>query len=145
MRPIREWTKGELVEELLHFQEIAALSLPRRDHLPKLSGIDYAVGIEPCKGCVGGDHVAIVNFDEYNLKEKIAEAQKAGNSALAETLETNLDSFGILVADAAGHMITDNTTINYLHGAFRIGVAYELKYNGRVTPALFEMLNTRFY
>ena len=145
MRPISEWTKDELVDELLHFQELASLALPRHDHLPKLSGIDYVVGIEPCKGCVGGDHVAIVNFEEYNLKEKIVEAQEAGNASLAATLEHNLDSFGILVADAAGHMITDNTTINYLHGAFRIGVAYELKYNGQVTSALFEMLNTRFY
>ena len=73
------------------------------------------------------------------------EAQNAGNATLAATLGHNLDSFGILVADAAGHMLTDNTTINYLHGAFRIGVAYELKYNGQVTSALFEMLNTRFY
>jgi hypothetical protein len=145
MRPISEWTKDELVDELLHFQEVASLALPRHDHLPKLPGIDYVVGIEPCKGCVGGDHIAIVNFEEYNLKEKIVEAQKAGDATLAATLKHNLDSFGILVADAAGHMITDNTTINYLHGAFRIGVAYELKYNGQITPALFEMLNTRFY
>jgi len=145
MRLISEWTKDELVDELLHFQELASLALPRQDHLAKLSGIDYFVGIEPCKGCVGGDHVAIVNFEEYNLKEKIVEAQEVGNATLAATLERNLDSFGILVADASGHMITDNTTINYLHGAFKIGVAYELKYNGQVTAALFEILNTRFY
>lgn len=145
MRRISKWTKDELVDELLHFQEIGALTLPRHDHLPKLPGIDYVVGLEACKGCVGGDHIAIVNFEEYNLSEKIVEARKAGNATLAATLERNLHCFGILVADAAGHMITDNTTINYLHGAFRIGVAYELKYNGQVTPALFEMLNTRFY
>ena len=145
MIPIKEWTKDDLVDELLHFQDVASLTLPRRDHLPELAGIDYMAGIESCKGCVGGDHIALVNFDEYNLKEKIAEAQRAGNTTLAETLARNLDCFGLLVADAAGHKITDNTTINYLHGAFRIGVAYELKYNGQVTPALFEMLNARFY
>src|SRR5450756_1604689 len=140
MRPISEWTKDELVDELLHFQEVASLALPRHDHLPKLPGIDYVVGIKACKGCVSGDHIAIVNFEEYNLNEKIADARTAGNATLAATLERNLHCFGILVADAAGHMITDNTTINYLHGAFRIGVAYELKYHGQVTPALFEML-----
>src|SRR5450756_598797 len=112
MRPISEWTKDELVDELLHFQEVASLALPRHDHLPKLPGIDYVVGIEPCKGCVGGDHIAIVNFEEYNLKEKIVEAQKAGNATLAATLKHNLDSFGILVADAAGHMITDLSLIH---------------------------------
>jgi hypothetical protein len=145
MKPISEWTKGELADELLHFQEVASLALPRYDHLPKLSGIDYGIGIEPWKGCVGGDHVAIVNFEEYNLKDKIAEAREAGDAGLTATLEQNLDCFGILVADAAGHMITDSTTVNYLHGAFKIGIGYELKYHGQITPALFEMLNTRFY
>lgn len=145
MDPIKNWPKKDLVEELLHFQEVASLILPRKANLPRLPGIDYFAATEPYKGCVCGDHLIILNFDEYNIRDKIRIAQESGNEALTARLSKNLDSFGILIADAAGHMITDNTTANYLHAAFKTGVGYELKFKGEVTSELFEVLNTTFY
>jgi serine phosphatase RsbU (regulator of sigma subunit) len=117
--------------------------LPRS--YPRLPGIDYHVSIEPYKGCVGGDHVILVNFREYKLKQKIAEATKSGNTVLAERLKKNLDSFGILIADVAGHMISDSVTVNYLHGAFKTGIIYELNHNGEITQELFEIVNSDLY
>ena len=85
VKPIKEWPKNELVDELLHFQEVSSLVLPR--DYPRLPGIDYHVSIEPFRGCVGGDHVMLVNFRKYKLKQKIAEATKSGNVVLAERLK----------------------------------------------------------
>lgn len=143
VKPIKEWQNKELVDELLHLQEAGSLVLPR--NYPKLPGIDYHVSIEPLRGCVGGDHVVLLNFRKYNLKQKIAEATKSGNTLLADRLEKNLDSFGILIVDVAGHLISDNVIVNYLHGAFKTGVVYELKHNGEITPELFEILNSDLY
>jgi len=142
---IEEWPHAELVGELRHFQDIASLILPRCKGFPDLPNIDYHASIEPLKGAVCGDHLAVLNFAEYNLEDKIAAAQEAGDEALATTLAENFGRFGILVADAAGHRIGDSVTANYLHAAFKTGVAYELARHGCVTPGLFEMLNTIFY
>ncbi len=143
IKPIREWPKDELVDELLHFQEVGSLVLPR--NYPRLPGIDYHVSIEPLRGCIGGDHVILVNFREYKLKQKIAEATKSGNTVLTERLKKNLDGFGILIADVAGHMIGSNVIVNYLHGAFKTGIIYELNHNGEITQELFEIVNSDLY
>ena len=142
---IQTWPHHALVEELAHFQDLASLILPRPEDLPILPNIDYFAAIEPLRGSVCGDHLAVVDFAEYNLHHKIQEAERAGNELLAATLADNLDRFGILVADAAGHRIGDSVTANFLHGAFKTGVAYELARHGKVTAGLFEMLNTIFY
>ena len=63
----------------------------------------------------------------------------------AAKLKKLYNRFGILIADAAGHRIGDSITANFLHGAFKTGVAYELMRHGEVTASLFEMLNTIFY
>ena len=143
IKPIKEWPKDELVEELLHLQEVSSLVLPR--DYPRLPGIDYHVSIEPFRGCVGGDHVMLINFRKYKLKQKIAEATKSCNTALAEKLKKNLDAFGILIADVAGHMIGSSVIVNYLHGAFKTGFIYEFKHNGEVTPELFEIISSDLY
>jgi serine phosphatase RsbU (regulator of sigma subunit) len=145
MKPIKDWNNEELAAELLHFQERAALSLPRKKSFPKLENIDYFAVTEPYKGCVGGDYLSIVNFDEYNIKEKVKAAKESGNEELAKNLKKNYNSFGIIVADISGHMVTDNVLVNYLHGAFKTGIAYELKYRGEITTAMFEHLNTQYY
>jgi hypothetical protein len=72
---------------------------------------------------VSGDHLAVLNFAEYHIEDKIREAEEAGNAALAATLVGNRDRFGILVADAAGNRIGDSVTANLLHAAFKTGVA----------------------
>jgi serine phosphatase RsbU (regulator of sigma subunit) len=110
-----------------------------------LPNIDYFAAVTPFQACVGGDHLIIVNFNDYNLEGKIAAAENAGNPSLAAMLSRNRNRFGILVADVAGHSVSNSVTANYLHAAFRTGVAYELKLNGEVTPYLFEILNTQFY
>src|SRR3989338_2358652 len=145
MRPLTEWTAKEKDAELINFEDKASLALPNPRRLPKLPGIDYHYGIRPYKGAVGGDHIAVVNFNDYALKKKIKAAYDSGNSQLAKTLEKNFDRFGIMVADVSGHMMTDNVLANYLQGAFRTGVEYEVKFLGEVTPGLFEFLNNVFY
>jgi serine phosphatase RsbU (regulator of sigma subunit) len=142
---IEDWSREALAEELLHFQDLAALILPRAENLPELRNIDYYAAMEPYKGSVGGDHLIVLNFAEYNLQDKIARAKTTGDDVLAATLASNRDRFGILIADAAGHQISDSVTANYLHGAFKTGVAYELAHHGEVTAGLFEMLNTIFH
>jgi serine phosphatase RsbU (regulator of sigma subunit) len=145
MKNIQNWPHQDLVEELAHFQDLASLILPRAEDLPILPNIDYFAAIEPLKGSVCGDHLAVLNFAEYNLPHKIRQAEQAGNGLLAASLADNLDRFGILLADAAGHRIGDSVTTNFLHGAFKTGIAYELARHGKVTAGLFEMLNTIFY
>ncbi len=145
MTALTDWPQQELAEELAHFQELASLILPRVENFPDLQSIDYHAAIEPYMGAVCGDHLAVLNFAEYHLEDKIREAEEAGNPLLAATLASNLDRFGIMVADAAGHRIGDSVTANYLHAAFKTGVAYELARHGEVTAGLFEMLNTIFY
>lgn len=143
VKPIKEWPKEELVDELLHLQEVSSLVLPR--DYPRLPGIDYHVSIEPFRGCVGGDHVMLVNFRKYKLKQKITEAKESGNLTLAEILKKNLDAFGILIADVAGHMIGSSVIVNYLHGALKTGFIYEFKHNGEVTSELIEIINSDLY
>jgi serine phosphatase RsbU (regulator of sigma subunit) len=142
---IKDWSEEDKLRELLHFQEIASLVLPRKEKFPKLNSIDYFARIEPYKGCVSGDHIIIVNFNEYKLKEKIKDAEKRGLDDLAEQLKKNVDSFGILVADVSGHQLTDSLIVNYLHAAFKLGVSYELSFRGSITTGLFELLNTSLY
>ena len=145
MTALSDYSKQELAEELTHFQDLASLILPRVEAFPDLQNIDYHAAIEPYMGSVSGDHLAVLNFAEYHLEDKIREAEETGNLLLAATLAGNLDRFGILVADAAGHRMGDSVTANYLHAAFKTGVAYELARHGEVTAGLFEMLNTIFY
>ena len=52
---------------------------------------------------------------------------------------------GILIADVAGHRVTDAVIAAILHQAFLLGVYYELDRFGEVTTKLFEHLNQRFF
>lgn len=142
---IENWPKEDLVAELLHYQQLAALTLPRKEKLPHLPHIDYFAGIEPYKGCVGGDYLAVINFNEYNLVERIGEAGAAGDSALAMRLSKSLDAFCIVVADVSGHMLTDGMLAFYLDSGLRTGIGYEFLMHGEITDGLMERLNTRLY
>jgi hypothetical protein len=142
---IEAWAKEDLIRELPHVQSLGSLILPRIDRLPSLKNIDYHACIEPLTGAVCGDHLIVVNFSDYHLNEKIAKAKAAGDDTRATQLKKLFNRFGILIADAAGHRIGDSLTANFLHGAFKTGVAYELARHGEITASLFEMLNTIFY
>ncbi|MFA4819619.1 MAG: PP2C family protein-serine/threonine phosphatase [Candidatus Aenigmatarchaeota archaeon] len=152
MKPISEMTRQELMDELRHVageldrvQNYGALSLPRKGEFPRLHGIDYFATVEPYKGCVGGDYLAVIDFSKYQLEKRIKKAGKTGNDALAATLTRNLDKFGIAIGDVSGHGIAESVIVNFLHGAFRALVRSQIKQHGEVTAEFVEELNQELY
>jgi len=148
MTYIKDMTRKELVDELLRAQKVASLAGPWRvepDKLPHLSNIDYHVAVVPYKACAGGDNIIVFNYDDYHLPEKIANARKAGNKEMADTLAKNLDRFGIAIMDVTGHMIGDSIINNVLYTMLKMGIPYEFKIHGEVTAGLIEQMNTIYY
>jgi serine phosphatase RsbU (regulator of sigma subunit) len=100
----------------------------------------------PLNGTIGGDHLIYVDFKRrYDLEARIAKAHSDGRGELAAQLRQNRRRAGILVADVAGHRITDALVAAMLHQAFLLGSYYELEMFGEITPRLFEKIKTRFY
>jgi serine phosphatase RsbU (regulator of sigma subunit) len=99
----------------------------------------------PHNGILGGDHIVVVDFKQrYNLDARIENALGNGQQEVARRLDRCRDKVGILVADSAGHDMTDALLTAMLHQAFLTGVLYELETEGHVTAKLFEVINTRF-
>ena len=99
----------------------------------------------PQNGLLGGDHVIVVDFKRrYKLDARIESALGNGQQDVARRLDLCRDKVGILLADSAGHAMTDALLTAMLHQAFLTGVLYELETEGHVTAKLFEVLNTRF-
>lgn len=141
-----EKTLAFLRQELKNFENIAARIKPASGEIPKLKGIDIYGEAIPLNGVAGGDHLIYVDFNKrYDLDHRIAAAQKEGRPDVVEKLKLNKHRGGVLLADAAGHNVTDALLAAMLHQAFLTGVQYELKDNGEVTTELFEILNTRFF
>lgn len=139
-------TLDHLKHEMENFEEIAEKLKPSSGEIPRLNGIDIFGGVMPLNGVAGGDHIIYVDFNHrYDLEQRIREAQAANRPDIVEKLNINKRRAGILLADAAGHNITDALLVAMLHQAFLTGVQYELKQNGEVTTDLFEILNTRFF
>jgi serine phosphatase RsbU (regulator of sigma subunit) len=117
-------------------------------HIPEnvsLPDIEAAGETYPFNGVLGGDHIIFVDFKRrYNLDARIEAALEKGQDEVARRLRQNKDRVGILVADSAGHDMTDAVLAAMLHQAFLTGVLYELENEGHVTAKLFEVLNTRF-
>jgi serine phosphatase RsbU (regulator of sigma subunit) len=135
-----------LKSEMENFRDIIRYIKPSSGEIPRIQGIDVYGEVVPYNGVVGGDHIIYVDFNKrYDLDQRIADAIKRGKHDVAKTLELNKRRAGVLVADVAGHKITDAMLSAMLHQAFLLGVQYELKQNGEVTSGLFEALNTRFY
>ncbi|HLP60720.1 MAG TPA: PP2C family protein-serine/threonine phosphatase [Candidatus Deferrimicrobium sp.] len=135
-----------LRHEMENFGDIAKKLKPSSGELPCIKGIDIYGEAIPLNGIAGGDHIIYVDFNKrYDLDQRIAEAQKANRQDVVEKLLLNKNRGGILVADAAGHNITDALLVAMLHQAFLTGVQYELKQNGEVTLELFEIINNRFF
>ncbi len=96
-------------------------------------------------GEAGGDHIVYLNFDKrFDLNRRAEEAQAKGDEDLAAKILRNRHRLGVLLADVAGHKLTDALVTAMLHQAFLTGVLYELDIYGEVTTHLFENLNTRF-
>ena len=135
-----------LQSELKNFQEIAKKIKPSSGDIPKIPGIELYGEVIPFNGIVGGDHVIYVDFNKrYDLDHRIQVANNQNRPDIAEKLQLNKRRAGVLLADAAGHNITDALLTAMLHQAFLTGVQYELYHYGEVTTGLFEILNTRFF
>ncbi len=136
----------KLRTELENFEDIAMRIKPEAGDLPELNGISIAGKSIPLIGKVGGDHLVYLDFRKrYDLDARIRQATETKRKDVAKALERNRNRAGILVADVAGHRLTDAAQAAMLHQAFLLGVLYELDNFGTVTTRLFENLNTRFY
>ncbi len=135
-----------LIDELENFTDIARVLAARPGEIPRLPGVDIFGFTLPLSGVVGGDHIVYVDFNRrYDLSERIAAALQAGRKGVAAELEKNRHRAGILVADVAGHRLTDAMVAAMLHQAFLLGAAYELEINGEITTRLFQQIKRRFY
>ncbi len=135
--------EDELARELENFQQIASSVLPPPGEIPRLPGLDIDGRLLPLNGVVGGDHIVYVDFNRrFDLDRRL---EKATDPHVRENLIKGRTRAGLLLADVAGHQITDATVHIGLHHAFLTGVSYELEMHGEVTTGLFEKLNTRFH
>lgn len=135
--------EANLARELENFQQIASSVLPPPGEIPRLPDLDIHGRLWPLNGIVGGDHIIYVDFNaRFDLDRRL---EKATDPHVRENLAKGRTRAGLLLADVAGHQITDATVHIGLHHAFLTGVAYELEMHGEVTTGLFEKLNTRFY
>jgi serine phosphatase RsbU (regulator of sigma subunit) len=98
------------------------------------------------KGEFGGDHVVFLDFNRrYDLEARIKRAEAEGRREVAALLAQNRKRAGILIADVAGHRLTDAMVAAMLHQAFLLGTYYELEIHGEITTKLIEHIKTRFY
>jgi len=135
-----------LLDELVNFQEIIRQVKPSPGEMPSVPGIEIAGTSLPLHGHAGGDHILYIAFDKrYDLEARIRAAVAAGRTEVAERLALNRTRAGILLADVAGHRMTDALVAAMLHQAFLVGTYYELDMFGHITTKLFEHLKTRFF
>lgn len=133
--------------EIENFERILKDIKAEPGDIPSIPGIQIHGRTLPLKGTVGGDHIIYMNFGKryYDLEARMNEAQECGNEALASTLEKNKTRGGILIADVAGHELTDGALSMGLHQAFLALAEVEMDLYGEITAQLFERLNNRFY
>ncbi len=132
--------------ELQNFEEIARFLNPSPGAIPRLKGVDIHGLSLPLRGEIGGDHILYVDFNQrFDLEERIRDAERAGRDQVARKLRRNRNRAGILVADVAGHRMTDALIAAMLHQAFLLGSYYELEMFGEITTKIFEHINERFY
>ena len=135
---------SRLESELANFRSMMEY-VNRIPNEVSLDSIDAFGQTFPLNGILGGDHIIFVDFKRrYNLDARIETALGNGREDIAERLDQCRDRVGILLADSAGHDMTDALLTAMLHQAFLTGVLYELETRGHVTAKLFEVLNTRF-
>ncbi|HEY4491046.1 MAG TPA: PP2C family protein-serine/threonine phosphatase [Acidobacteriota bacterium] len=132
--------------ELRNLLEINAPLAPQPRQIPRVNGIDIFGESIQLNGMLGGDHIIFVDFSRrYDLEERIRLAEEAGKESVKKRLQSTAKTGGILVADVAGHSVTDAALAGRLHDAFSVCVLYELDIYGTVTERLFETLNISLY
>ena len=135
-----------LEDELENFKQIARVVKPSAGEVPRLEGIEIAGLSIPLNGEFGGDHVIYVDFNRrYDLDARILRAEADGRREVAALLEQNRRRAGILIADVAGHRLTDAMVAAMLHQAFLLGTYYELEIYGEITTQLIQHIKRRFY
>jgi serine phosphatase RsbU (regulator of sigma subunit) len=135
-----------LEDELENFKQIARVVKPSAGEVPRLEGVEIAGLSMPLNGEFGGDHVVFLDFNRrYDLEARIKRAEAEGRREVATLLAQNRKRAGILIADVAGHRLTDAMVAAMLHQAFLLGTYYELEIHGEITTKLIEHIKTRFY
>jgi len=135
-----------LQDELENFKQIARVLKPSAGEVPRLEGIEIASMSMPLNGEFGGDHVIFLDFNRrYDLDARIRRAEAEGRREVAALLEQNRRRAGVLVADVAGHRLTDAMVAAMLHQAFLLGTYYELETYGEITTQLILHIKRRFY
>ena len=105
-----------LESELQNFESIARPLRPTEGDLPALDCIEVAGFTLPLNGTFGGDHIIYIDFDRRcDLPARIQDAHARGRSDIATKLEENKTKAGILIADVAGHKMTDAFLAGMLH------------------------------
>ena len=126
-------------------QYLSQRLMPVAGAIPQVPGIDIYGMTVPFNGVAGGDLITYVNFQErYDLDVRIRQAVTQGQVGIAQALKRLKRKGGILVADVAGHDLTDAARALMLHQAFHTAALYEMDLNGEITVRLFEQINTRF-
>jgi serine phosphatase RsbU (regulator of sigma subunit) len=132
--------------ELRNLLEINAPLAPQPAQIPRVHGIDIFGESIQLHGVLGGDHIIFVDFNRrYDLEERILLAETAGKESVKKRLQSTAKTGGILLADVAGHSVTDAALAGRLHDAFSVCVIYELDIYGTVTERLFETLNLSLF
>jgi serine phosphatase RsbU (regulator of sigma subunit) len=135
-----------LEDELENFKQIARVLKPSAGEVPRLEGIEMAGLSMPLNGEFGGDHVIYLDFNRrYDLDARIRRAEAEGRREVTALLRQNRTRAGILVADVAGHRLTDAMVAAMLHQAFLLGTYYELETYGEITTQLIQHIKRRFY
>jgi serine phosphatase RsbU (regulator of sigma subunit) len=137
---------GQAKADLRNLLEINAPLAPQPGQIPRVNGIDIFGESIQLNGTLGGDHIIFIDFNRrFDLEERILQAERAGNESVKKRLQSTAKTGGILVADVAGHSVTDAALAGRLHDAFSACVLYELDIYGTVTERLFETLNIGFH
>jgi serine phosphatase RsbU (regulator of sigma subunit) len=131
-----------LEKELQRFSDLAHTFDPPPSELPEVPWIDVYGEALPRNGQTGGDHIIYVDFKKrYKMDKLIREASEK----LKDKLRATAGRAGIAVIDVEGHDFSSAFIASVFHQAFLLGVSYELKFFGEITPTLFDNLNTRFF
>lgn len=132
--------------EIRNLLDMTAPITPKPGQIPRINGIDIYGQSLQLHGPLGGDHIIFIDFkSRFDLDERMKRATAAGKESVAKQLQLTSTKAGILVADVAGHSLTDAALVGRLHDAFLACALYELDIYGTITPRLFETLNLRFY
>ncbi len=128
--------------ELANFSELVHNFDAPPSELPEVPWIDVYGEALPLNGQAGGDHIIYVDFKKrYKMDKLIRNAPEN----LKDKLRATAARAGIVVLDVEGHDYSSAFIASVFHQAFLLGISYELKFFGEITPTLFDNINTRFF